>query len=194
MTAAAADQKPTMPTDAELVRARAERGWTDLRVQVLHRLWLCGIAGGAIASQLGGVTRNAVMSKVHSTLGPGARAEGVVETPRQRAARAATPRRPRDETVTRARGPAQPKNTEQCAAARAAAPSIDDQALPVGQRKKLIDLDATCCRWPIGDPLSPDFFYCGGKAWPGLPYCTGHARIAYQPAGDRRREAPRGRR
>ncbi|ACF01879.1 GcrA cell cycle regulator [Rhodopseudomonas palustris TIE-1] len=193
MTAASANQKPTMPTDAELARARAERGWTDHRVQVLHRLWLCGIAGGAIASQLGGgVTRNAVMSKINSTLGPGARAAGVVET--QRAAKTATPRRPRNEAVIRTRGPAQSKNAEQRAAARAAAPSIDDEQIPTNQRAQLMDLDASRCHWPIGDPLKPDFFYCGGKAWSGLPYCAGHARVAYQPAGDRRREAPRGRR
>lgn len=190
---AAADQKPTMPTDAELVRARAERGWTDHRVHVLQRLWLCGVPGGAIASQLGGVTRNAVMSKINSTLGPGARAAGVVETQRA-TAKAATPRRPRDQAVIRTRGPAQPKNAEQRAAARAAAPSIDDQQIPTNQRAQLMDLDATRCHWPIGDPLKPDFFYCGGKAWPGLPYCAGHARVAYQPAGDRRREAPHGRR
>lgn len=190
---AAADQKPTMPTDAELAYARRDAGWTDLRVQVLHRLWLCGVPGGAIASQLGGVTRNAVMSKINSTLGPGARAAGVVETQRA-AAKAAAPRRPRDQAVIRSRGPAQPKNAEQRAAARAAAPSIDDQQIPTNQRAQLMDLDATRCHWPIGDPLKPDFFYCGGKAWPGLPYCAGHARVAYQPAGDRRRESPHGRR
>lgn len=36
------------------------------------------------------------------------------------------------------------------------------------------------CRWPIGDPRSADFRFCGCSAQEGLPYCVDHARIAYQ--------------
>ena len=47
------------------------------------------------------------------------------------------------------------------------------------------------CRWPMGDPTTPEFRFCGGNAITGLPYCAHHSRIAYQPAADRRRERER---
>ena len=37
------------------------------------------------------------------------------------------------------------------------------------------------CRWPLGDPMSKDFAYCGLKAAKGHAYCAGHCRMAYQP-------------
>ena len=40
-------------------------GWTDERVEVLKRLWLDGLSASQIAKQRGGVTRNAVIGKVH---------------------------------------------------------------------------------------------------------------------------------
>jgi GcrA cell cycle regulator len=52
-------------------------------------------------------------------------------------------------------------------------------------------LNEATCHWPVGDPSSPDFFFCGGKALAGLPYCAHHSRVAYQPAADRRRQQPK---
>ena len=40
-------------------------GWTDERVELLKKLWLEGLSASQIAKQLGGVTRNAVIGKVH---------------------------------------------------------------------------------------------------------------------------------
>jgi hypothetical protein len=40
-------------------------GWTDERIAMLRKLWLDGLSAGQIAKQLGGVTRNAVIGKVH---------------------------------------------------------------------------------------------------------------------------------
>ena len=52
----------------------------------------------------------------------------------------------------------------------------------------LLELTEDTCHWPIGDPGSPDFFFCGGKSLSSLPYCAHHSRVAYQPAADRRRD------
>jgi GcrA cell cycle regulator len=49
-------------------------------------------------------------------------------------------------------------------------------------------LNDSKCHWPIGDPSSAEFFFCGGRTIEGLPYCGYHSRIAYQPAADRRRD------
>ena len=36
------------------------------------------------------------------------------------------------------------------------------------------------CQWPIGDPGSDDFHFCGKAAVPGKPYCDKHCAIAYR--------------
>ena len=56
------------------------------------------------------------------------------------------------------------------------------------KRKTLLELTNECCRWPHGDPTTPDFRFCGAKSPPGTPYCTYHSQIAYQPSLERRRE------
>jgi GcrA cell cycle regulator len=45
------------------------------------------------------------------------------------------------------------------------------------------------CRWPLGDPKSPDFRFCGARRLEPLPYCPDHALIAYQPASKRKGRA-----
>ena len=58
--------------------------------------------------------------------------------------------------------------------------------IPESQRVTLMELSAGMCRWPMGDPRTPEFRYCGGAACSGLPYCEAHARIGYTTPADRR--------
>ncbi|MGB3867053.1 MAG: GcrA family cell cycle regulator, partial [Xanthobacteraceae bacterium] len=67
-------------------------------------------------------------------------------------------------------------------------PIAHDNVVPMSQRLTLLELNESTCHWPVGDPSNPEFFFCGGKALTGLPYCAHHSRIAYQPAADRRRQ------
>jgi GcrA cell cycle regulator len=67
-------------------------------------------------------------------------------------------------------------------------PKLIDNIIPIGQRCSILELTESKCKWPIGDPSSVDFFFCGGKTVEGLPYCGHHSRVAYQPAADRRRD------
>jgi GcrA cell cycle regulator len=69
-----------------------------------------------------------------------------------------------------------------------AEPELIDNIIPIGQRRTLLELNEDTCRWPIGDPASPEFFFCGGKPLTGVPYCGHHSRVAYQPANERRRD------
>src|SRR5437764_6386009 len=64
-------------------------GWTDERVETLKKLWLEGLSASQIAKQLGGVTRNAVIGKVHR-LGLAGRA--TPSRPAKRPVRASRPR------------------------------------------------------------------------------------------------------
>jgi GcrA cell cycle regulator len=53
------------------------------------------------------------------------------------------------------------------------------------QRCSLLELAKGKCRWPLSDPGASDFSFCGNAAVPGLPYCAGHARLAYRPPASR---------
>src|SRR6478609_9034615 len=68
-----------------------------------------------------------------------------------------------------------------------ATPELVENIIPIGQRRTILELTEQTCRWPIGDPGSTEFFFCGGNTIAGLPYCAYHSRVAYQPAADRRR-------
>jgi GcrA cell cycle regulator len=67
-------------------------------------------------------------------------------------------------------------------------PELIENIIPIGQRRTLLELNEDTCRWPIGDPASAEFFFCGGKPLASLPYCHYHSRVAYQPAHERRRD------
>ena len=63
---------------------------------------------------------------------------------------------------------------------------IMDEAIPLHQRRTLLELGPDECKWPCGDPVLPDFYFCGGSRIEGLSYCPFHARVAYQPSVPRR--------
>ncbi len=56
--------------------------------------------------------------------------------------------------------------------------------IPLEQRKTLLQLTEKTCHWPVGDPGSPDFFFCGGESANDQPYCSFHAPRGL-PAGQR---------
>jgi GcrA cell cycle regulator len=154
-------------------------GWTDERVELLKKLWADGLSASQIAAELGGITRNAVIGKVHR-LGLSGRAK----SPSSSAPR---PRKPRTGTMMRLSRPQIRGNTA-LAYDYSAEPEPELMEIPVEQRKSLLQLNEATCHWPVGDPGSTDFFFCGGEASDGSPYCNFHSRVAYQPASERRRE------
>ena len=63
----------------------------------------------------------------------------------------------------------------------------------VADKTSLLDLNDRICKWPIGHPGEPDFYFCGEPANPGFPYCVEHCGVAYQaqiPRRDRRPPPP----
>jgi len=63
----------------------------------------------------------------------------------------------------------------------------------VADKTSLLDLNDRVCRWPMGHPGEPDFYFCGQPANPGFPYCVDHCGVAYQaqlPRRDRRPPPP----
>ena len=159
--------------------------WSDDRVEQLKKLWEAGLSASQIAAELGSVTRNAVIGKVHR-LGLSGRAKSpATAAPRQR--KAVRPAQP----MMRVTRPVARGSTALAQVFEVEAdpdPVAFDNVVPMNQRLSLLELNEATCHWPVGDPSSADFFFCGGKALAGLPYCAQHSRVAYQPAADRRRQ------
>lgn len=159
--------------------------WTDERVELLRKLWTDGLSASQVAAELGpGITRNAVIGKIHR-LGLAERAK-TATTPRPRAAK------PPRQSQPRMNGAATHGNLALAFSPHALpAPHLardEEVVIPISERVTLMELRESMCRWPMGDPTTAEFRFCGGKAAVGGgPYCAYHARVAYQPAQDRRR-------
>jgi GcrA cell cycle regulator len=160
--------------------------WTDERVETLKKLWADGLSASQIAAELGGVTRNAVIGKVHR-LGFSGRAKSLTSA-------APGPRKPRaaSHMLRVSRGSIRGNTALAYAYEFDVDPEPEpiDNVIPLGQRCSLLELTEDTCRWPIGDPGSADFFFCGGQSITSLPYCAYHSRVAYRPANVRRDRRP----
>lgn len=166
--------------------------WTDERVELLKKLWSEGLSASQIAGRLGGVTRNAVIGKVHR-LGLAGRAT----TSRMKTHRA----RPRPAAASGTAAAKRPQQKQRFPAvgnplvrelykpeAEPFVPAAEELDIPLKERKSIQTLGECNCRWPIGDPQHADFHFCGKEKVPGLPYCQFHARRAFQPPQTRRRD------
>jgi GcrA cell cycle regulator len=149
-------------------------GWTDERVELLKKLWLDGLSASQIAKQLGGVTRNAVIGKVHRLGLSGRAAPSQPTRPVFKAPRAPRP----------APAPAAPRRVEAHAAPVAPQPVF---YVEEPGSATVLTLGAHMCKWPIGDPATDGFSFCGRRTDVDGPYCNQHSRVAYQPQQPRKR-------
>jgi GcrA cell cycle regulator len=150
-------------------------GWSEERVALLRKLWAEGLSASQIAKQLGGVTRNAVIGKVHR-LGLAGRA---------------TPSRPAKRPVRTARprviSPSAPRLRIPSMEPRVVIPDLEPVKFEDGRAASVLTLNESMCKYPIGDPTDADFAFCGRNSFDKHPYCQDHARLAYQPSQARKR-------
>jgi len=194
--------------------------WTDDRVETLKRMWQEGQSASQIAKELGQVTRNAVIGKVHrlglsNRVMPGARAEAAEAVPEalpdEAAAPVEEPMAPLDEAALEPEP--EPEAEEEEEAAPATTPYRRAMIIPAGQplppqqslneispeamakvhevektakRLTLMELTERTCKWPVGDPATPNFWFCGLPVQSGKPYCEAHVGVAFQPMSARR--------
>jgi GcrA cell cycle regulator len=223
--------------------------WTDERVETLKKMWAEGQSASQIAKELGGVTRNAVIGKVHrlglsnragagpvpgsvsgpasgapSGTAPGATAAAVDPAPKpghvDRPIRARSPADDDDDDldpvlddaseaetddlpdaeeddladdmpVSPARRaiipagqplPPQPSANEISPEALAKVTEVEKSA----RKLTLMELTEKTCKWPVGDPATDNFWFCGLPVQPGKPYCEAHVGVAFQPMSARR--------
>jgi GcrA cell cycle regulator len=131
-----------------------------------------------------GVTRNAVIGKIHRMGLSPSRPRGRPAALAQRMGSARTqPRRPptRIARLLRAFADATTVTPFDTSLVTAEMAPVDS-----ARRCSLLDLSSGNCRWPLGDPGKHDFGFCGNDAIAGISYCAGHARLAYRlPSGRR---------
>ncbi len=154
--------------------------WTDERVELLKKLWQDGLSASQIAAELGGVTRNAVIGKVHR-LGLSGRGQPTSSIKRQRRTHSTGVRRVRQMITV---GNLALKSDQ--------LPEADmrprrNVVVPIAKRLSIFALTEKTCKWPIGDPGHEDFHFCGHDSLENLPYCEYHAGVAYQAPEPRRR-------
>jgi GcrA cell cycle regulator len=172
-------------------------GWTEERMELLKKLWSEGFSASQIANELGGVTRNAVIGKVHR-LGLSGRAKAPM-TPSQRPKKV-TPRQQSAGTPQRSHQPVQIAGNTALKSDMLPAlkPVIDLRPkiyslseAPLVENASILELTESTCKWPVGDPGDGTFHFCARRSDTGIPYCGYHARVAYQPTSERRREKQR---
>ena len=203
--------------------------WTDERVETLKRMWSEGQSASAIAKELGGVTRNAVIGKVHrlglsnrdeaepvAAVEPAPEVATEKKAPPKPARKVATAAAPveaedaQDEPQAEAEPaededepstqpafspvqrrpiitagqplPPQPSANEISPEALASVREIEKKA----RKLTLMELTERTCKWPIGDPATDKFWFCGLPSQPGKPYCEAHVGVAFQPMSSRR--------
>ncbi|MBI6630170.1 GcrA family cell cycle regulator [Pontibaca salina] len=198
--------------------------WTDERVEVLRKMWGEGQSASQIAKELGGVTRNAVIGKVHR-MGLSNRAATAAAPKAEPKAKPATPSAAAAKPKAEEKAEAKPKPTIKAEAPEAApeaeaeaptptiVPHVRRPIIPAGQplppqpsaneispealakvsevekkakRIGLMELTERTCKWPIGDPATEDFWFCGLPVQAGKPYCEAHVGVAFQPMSARR--------
>ncbi len=157
--------------------------WTSEAIDQLRALWAEGHSTAEIGRRMG-VSKNAVVGKAHrlnlpARPSPIRRDADASPRPAAQARRPAPP--PREPMVMRRPEPAQPAPAAPAAAAPPPpAPAVVRHFPRVSGR--------TCC-WPLGEPGTAEFRFCGGDALAGKPYCPEHAAVAYVKARDRREDA-----
>jgi GcrA cell cycle regulator len=159
--------------------------WSSERIELLKRCFHAGLSCSQIAREIG-VTRNAVIGKMNR-LGL-SRPRDVIgrQLERRRAARPAHPKTPRTWRAKRPRLNIFAHHEMLIAAFSGPQPHAEDIPIYNGRGCTLLELSQGKCRWPISNPGAEDFCFCGNEPVKGLPYCLGHARIAYRPASQQR--------
>ncbi|MGB0959620.1 MAG: GcrA family cell cycle regulator [Halocynthiibacter sp.] len=186
--------------------------WTDERVEVLKKMWGEGQSASQIAKELGGVTRNAVIGKVHR-LGLSNRATGAKSAAKDKPA--AKAKRAPAKPATKSAKPAATPKTESASpkpSTEVVRPPMRKAIVPAGQplppqpsaneisaealekvhevekgakKISLMELTERTCKWPIGDPATDEFWFCGLSVQQGKPYCEAHVGVAFQPMSTR---------
>jgi GcrA cell cycle regulator len=160
--------------------------WTTEAIERLKALWAEGHSTAEIGRRMG-ISKNAVVGKAHRLTLP-ARPSPIRRdaTPRP----APVPRAPRPAPMPLQRLATAPAPRPAAAPATPAPPPVAATApvlrsFPAARPR----IGARSCCWPLGEPGTQGFRFCGGDPMAGKPYCAEHAALAYVKPRDRREDA-----
>ena len=174
--------------------------WTEERVELLKKLWAEGISSAEIAVKLGGVSRNAVIGKIYR-LGLSNKSSSQRNVSTTERSDSSLP----DQAESWAPASKEAKSTAAAGSEDEADGAVDESgdavdaehdpesdlasarlAEEASLKLSLMELTERTCKWPIGDPATNEFWFCGLPSSPGKPYCDAHGTIASQPITPRR--------
>ena len=145
--------------------------WTTERVELLKQHFESGLSCREIAAHIG-VSRNAVIGKLTRlglTRGPTNIEQHLQGHP-----------------GTQPGNPFPARSTGCCKWSTRTGNRPRDAPIASERPCSLLELSHERCRWPISTPGAEDFCFCGNTPLKGMPYCSGHTRLAYKP-GSRQR-------
>ena len=137
--------------------------WTPKKESKLRELWGKGNTAGQIASIIGDVTRNAVIGKAY---------------------RLKLSEKFFSKNINTKQISQNPENVQQPErkTRRSKFKSLLlDKSFEPENPKSLEELHDEICRWPIGHPNEPNFYFCGRKSMKDFSYCKLHVLYAFQP-------------
>lgn len=158
-------------------------GWTEDRVEMLKAGWIAGLSCSQIAQRIGGITRNAVIGKLHR-LGLSGRSPKLPRAARIQRRMANNAKRTRLAmrlsnvdllNAARIRSGLKPKNFLTDIYVQQPAPRPDD----IARVASVTDLEDRHCKYPVGEPTQG---FCGITREPGSPYCVGHHQLCFRVA------------
>lgn len=182
---------------AELAKHHNSFSWDDWQSHLVHMTGE-GLSASEMANELSRladrpVSRNAVIGRLHRTgiwtkVTPALNAERASQRAKAAAARRSAEKdavktakpgaaaavgfpKPGRIALSGGAGFGTPKTV---AAAPLPAERVDDAAIPLRQRRSLLQLTERTCKWPVGDPGTSGFFFCGAEKIEGRPYCFEH--------------------
>lgn len=165
--------------------------WNDEAIARIRALWSEGHSTAEIGRRMG-ISKNAVVGKAHRLNLP-ARPSPIRRSAGEKRGSTRSP-------IRRVTGPTLPALTSVprpvAAAPGAHAPAPSPVAPPkpvpvlrsVPSQPRPSGRISSCC-WPLGEPGTREFHFCGDPTVPAKPYCDEHAALAYVKVRDRREDA-----
>tara|TARA_A100001388_G_C28710375_1_gene470885 strand:- start:565 stop:1059 length:495 start_codon:yes stop_codon:yes gene_type:complete len=140
--------------------------WTEDKVNKLKELWGKGKTASQISEIIGGVSRNAVIGKAHRL-----NLSAKIKT------RSALSNKDLE------RSSENNNHTSKRSRKSRFKSLIIEKDFEPENPKQLEELDENSCKWPIGHPNEPNFYFCGRSSLKDFSYCRLHILYAYQPKG-----------
>ena len=139
--------------------------WDDSKIQILRENWGT-MTASALATKIGGVSRNAVIGKAHRL-----NLSAKIKT------RTATSNKNFEDNLDE-------KSLRSNRGRRSKFKSLlIEKDFEPENPKQLEELDENSCKWPIGHPDEDSFYFCGRSSLKDFSYCKLHLLYAYQPKG-----------